>query len=71
MINIEQIIKDVSARLNENRDDVELVCKHVFKVVEDTMKDDNDTRDILLNGLMKFKLKRRYKQNKTIQYSSK
>lgn len=35
------------------------------------MKDDEDTRDILFNQTFKFKLKRRYKQDKTKQYSSK
>ena len=35
------------------------------------MKDGEDTRDILFNQAFKFKLKRRYKQDKTKQYSSK
>jgi hypothetical protein len=35
------------------------------------MKSDADTRDILFNGLFKFKLKRRYKEDKTLKYKAK
>ena len=35
------------------------------------MKSEDDSRDILFNQLFKFKLKRRYKENKTYKYSSK
>lgn len=35
------------------------------------MKDDNDIRDILFNQLFKFKLKRRYKENKSKGYTTK
>lgn len=33
------------------------------------MKDDTDTRDILFNKLFKFKLKKRFKENKTQKYT--
>ena len=33
------------------------------------MKDGEDTRDILFNELFKFKLKRRFKEDKTRQYT--
>lgn len=71
MIDIERVIKDVSKNLDVDRDIVSAVCKHAFQTVVDTMKDDEDTRDILFNQAFKFKLKRRYKQDKTKQYSSK
>lgn len=71
MIDIEKVIKDVSKNLNIDKDVVSTVCKHAFQSVVDTMKDDVDTRDILFNQAFKFKLKRRYKENKTKQYSSK
>lgn len=71
MIDIERVIKDVSKNLNVDRDVVSLVCKHAFQSVVDTMKDEEDTRDILFNQAFKFKLKRRYKQDKTKQYTSK
>lgn len=35
------------------------------------MKNEEDYRDILFNKLFKFKLKTRYKLNKTNKYSSK
>ena len=35
------------------------------------MKDETDTKDILFNRLFKFKLKRRYKEDKQKPYSSK
>ena len=35
------------------------------------MKDPDDTHDILINKLFRFKLKSRFKQNKQREYSSK
>lgn len=71
MIDIERIIKDVSKNLNIDKELVGAVCKHAFQSVVNTMKDDEDARDILFNQAFKFKLKRRYKEDKTKQYSSK
>ena len=71
MIELDKIIRDVSKRLNLDKELVATVCKHSFQSVVETMKDEEDTRDILFNQLFKFKLKRRYKEDKTKQYSSK
>jgi len=71
VIEIDNIIKRVSKNLNIDRDIVDLVCKHPFRYTIEVMKDTEDYRDILFNQLFKFKLKRRYKENKTKQYSSK
>ena len=71
MIEIDNIIKQVSKNLNIDKDIVDLVCKHPFKYTIEVMKDPEDYKDILFNQLFKFKLKRRYKENKTKQYSSK
>lgn len=71
MTDLDKVIKEVSKRLNLDRDLVAAVCKHSFKCVVDQMKDKEDTRDILFNQLFKFKLKRRYKENKSKEYSSK
>jgi hypothetical protein len=71
VIDIERVIKDVSKNLNVDKEIVGTVCKHAFQSVVDTMKSDDDTRDILFNQAFKFKLKRRYKEDKTKQYSSK
>lgn len=71
MIELETVIKEVSKRLNLDKDLVAVVCKHPFKCTIDAMKSDEEYRDILFNHLFKFKLKRRYKEDKTKQYSSK
>lgn len=69
MIDIEQVIKEVSAETGVDRDTVAHVCKHVFLYTINTMKDNEDTRDILFHWLLKFKLKRRFKENKSRPYT--
>lgn len=71
MITIENVINEVSKNLNVDRDLVSIVCKHPFSKTVELMKDEEDTRDILFNQLFKFKLKRRYKEDKNKTYSSK
>lgn len=71
MIDIDQVIKEVSNQLEVDREIVERTCKHIFTCVVDTMKSDTDDRDILFNNLLKFKLKRRFKENKLQKYTSK
>ena len=70
MITLDDVIKQVSKNLNIDREVVNAVCKHVFEQTVDIMKSD-DTSDILFNEAFKFKLKRRYKEDKQRQYSSK
>lgn len=70
-IDIETVIKEVSIKTGADEHDVAIVCKHVFDQLVKMMKDDENTKDILFNHFMKFKLKRRYKENKTQKYSSK
>ena len=69
MVNIEQVIKEVSKQTKIDIDTVDAVCKHVFKFTVDVMKDENDYHDILFNKLFKIKLKNRFKDNKTKDYS--
>jgi hypothetical protein len=71
MIDLDQVIKQVAKNLNIDRELASVVCKHVFQQTVEVMKSDDDYRDILFNQLFKFKLKRRYKENKTYKYSSK
>lgn len=71
MIDIEQVIKEVSAVTGIDKETVATVCKHPFNQTVELMKDDTESRDILFNNLFKFKLKRRYRENKTNKYSSK
>lgn len=70
MITIENVINEVSKNLNLNKELVSNVCRHPFIETVELMKND-DTRDILFNQLFKFKLKRRYKEDKNKTYSSK
>lgn len=71
MIEIDQVIKEVAKRLDLDRDLVSTICRQPFLQTVEIMKDQNDYRDILFNQLFKFKLKRRYKENKSQKYSSK
>lgn len=71
MIDLEQVIKEVSKRTNIDRDIVSVICRHPFLQTVEIMKDLDNTQDILFNRLFKFKLKRRYKENKSKEYSTK
>lgn len=71
MTDFEQLIKQTSNNLNEDRELVKQICQYQFKFIKDIIKDENDTHDILINKLFKFKLKTRYKNNKTLNYISK
>ena len=68
MITLDDVIKQVSKNLDVDREVVNAVCKHVFQQTVDIMKSD-DTSDILFNEAFKFKLKRRFKEDKTKQYT--
>lgn len=67
MIDINNVIKEVSNKLNIDEQIVDVVCKHPFKQTVDLMKGDG-TKDILFNTLFKFKLKTRFKNNKKQKY---
>ena len=68
MITLEDVIKQVSKNLDIDKETVGTVCKHVFQQTVEIMKSD-DTSDILFNEAFKFKLKRRFKEDKSRQYS--
>lgn len=71
MIEIDQIIKEVSKQTGIDKEIVDTVCKHVFKFTVDVMKDPNDYHEVLFSKLFKFKLKNRFKDDKTKPYSPK
>jgi len=71
MIDIEDVIKEVSKRTKIDRELVALVCKNAFKFTVDVMKDEEDYHDILFNDLLRFKLKGRFRDDKTKPYSPK
>ena len=70
MIDINSISKEISKETGYDLEIVKKVCQHVFKQTEQIMKSE-DTSDILFNKLFKFKLKRRYKDNKQKEYTTK
>ena len=70
MIDIDSVSREVSKETGYGLDIVKKVCQHVFKQTEQIMKSE-DTSDILFNKLFKFKLKRRYKDNKQKEYTTK
>ena len=71
MKDIEYVIKEVSKRTGADIERVDQICKHVFRFTIDSMKDENDYHEILFSKLFKFKLKGRFKEDKTKRYSPK
>ena len=71
MKDLAYVIKEVTKRTKIDEQIVSAVCKHVFKFTIDVMKDENDYHEILFAKLFKFKLKGRFKENKTKPYSPK
>ena len=69
MIEISQIAKQISKNTGLDKEVVEDVCRFPFLFTIEVMKDKGDYHDILFNKLFKFKLKRRFKDNKTKAYS--
>ena len=63
-MNNEQICKKVSQELNINYDIVKKIFDYQFTFIREVMQDKEDTHDILLNKLFKFKLKNKFKENK-------
>lgn len=70
MIDINTVVKEVSNNTGIDKDLVDIICKHPFMCALNIMKDDVDIRDIMFNKLFKFKLKRRFKEDKTQKYTS-
>lgn len=71
MIEIDKVVKEVSKRTGVDKEIVDTICKHVFRFTIDVMKDPSDYHEVLFSRLFKFKLKNRFKDDKTKQYSPK
>lgn len=69
MMNIDKVCKQIAKDLNEDPNVVKQIIMHQFQFVIDVMKDEDDTRDVLINKLFRFKLKKRFKDNKQSNYS--
>lgn len=69
MMNIDKVCRQIAKDLNEDPNVVKQIVMHQFQFVMDVMKDKYDTRDVLINKLFRFKLKKRFKDNKQSNYS--
>lgn len=69
-MNIDKVCKQIAKDLNEDPNVVKQIVMHQFQFVVDVMKDEDDTRDVLINKLFRFKLKKRFKDNKQSNYST-
>ena len=68
-MNIDKVCRQIAKDLNEDPNVVKQIAMHQFQFVMDVMKDEDDTRDVLINKLFRFKLKKRFKDNKQSNYS--
>lgn len=69
MMNIDKVCRQIAKDLNEDPNVIKQIVMHQFQFVVDVMKDKDDTRDVLINKLFRFKLKKRFKDNKQSNYS--
>ena len=69
MMNTDKVCRQIAKDLNEDPNVVKQIIMHQFQFVVDVMKDEDDTRDVLINKLFRFKLKKRFKDNKQSNYS--
>lgn len=67
---IDKACKQLAKDLNEDVGTVHNIVMFQFRQIVEKMKDLDNTEDILLNKLFKFKLKTRYKNNKSLKYCS-
>ena len=70
MNNFNKLCKITAKQLQEDRDLVYKIVMFQFKQISESIKKIDDTRDILINKLFKFKLKTRYKNNKSLEYTA-
>ena len=69
MTDVDVICRQISKTLNEDFSFVKNVVTSQFLFITNVMKDEDDTKDILINKLVRFKLKDRFKKNKERDYS--
>lgn len=66
---VRDLIKETVKLTKQDEQLVQNIILNQFGILIKIMKDDTDVRDILFNKLFKFKLKRRFKENKTQKYT--
>lgn len=68
-MDIDKVCKQIAKELNESPELVKEIVMYQFKFIVDVMKDEDDTRDVLINKLFRFSLKKRFKEDKQRDYS--
>ena len=68
-MDINKVCRQIGKELNEDPELVRRIVMHQFQFIVNVMKDPTDTRDVLINKLFRFKLKKRSKEDKQSNYS--
>lgn len=68
-MDLDKTCRKLAKELNEDFDVVKSIVMFEWKFAKDIMQNPNDDRDILFNKLFKFKLKSRFKDDKTKKYT--
>lgn len=66
---VRDLIKETVKLTKQDEQLVQNIILNQFGILIKIMKDDTDVRDILFNKLFKFKLKRRFRENKIQKYT--
>lgn len=68
-MDIDKVCRQIAEETNEPFELVKEIVMCQFKFIVDVMKDEDDTRDVLINKLFRFSLKKRFKEDKQKDYS--
>lgn len=67
----EKTCRQIAKEFGEDPKLVHDIAMFQFRFIQEVMKDPEDTHDIMINKSFRFKLKKRFKENKQKEYSSK
>ena len=70
-MDLDKTCRSIAKKLGYDYELVRKIVMYEFEYTTKVMKDSEDYREILFNKLFKFKLKNRFKNNKTKDYSPK
>jgi len=70
-MDLDKTCRSIAKKLGYDYELVRKIVMYEFEYTTEVMKDPEDYREILFNKLFKFKLKNRFKNNKTKDYSPK
>lgn len=68
-MDLDKTCRSIAKELGYDYELVRRIVMYEFEYTTKVMKDPNDYREILFNKLFKFKLKTRFKEDKTKNYS--